>query len=711
MPIQTKQSVRSESKSGSIAAAKNKAVAVSNVAIPCQRISSLISRQVRIVACTMLAVMLAACDSADDDRDNNDFANIVRPTNFIEPNSSPGVTGAFQRPPSNADDDDMDAAGIGGVSDGGGDGNDAVPDAGGDGNDGVTDTSGDGDDGVPDAGGDGDDGVPDAGGDGNGGVPDAGGDGNGGVTDAGGTDEPVLTIVVGQPISSVSVGESPVDLVFDPDTSSFNASVPFLVSSVPVSINGGPVIDVPLEPGNNLVSIETLSNGDVTALNIDRASVESLLPPQFLKDGSSMLESNFGQAVAVDEDLLAILGRDTEQRLNIFRLQGDIWQLEQVVELSGQSISIDEQRIAVGDIDGGGRNIPGFGNGTVAILERFNNSWNVVAELTAENPGVADQFGHAVALVGDTLLVGAPGEDSSATGINGDATLNDAFDSGAAYLFVRQNDQWVQNTYFKGDSTAGGDQFGFSVAARDGLLVVGAPGEASSATGVNGDPQDNSLVDSGAAFIFERGNSGLSQVAYLKASNTGVGDAFGTAVDLTDTTVVVGAPDEDSGFSGNPSVLESDDSLNNAGAVYTFIDNGTAWVQSAYLKSSSPDNLDRFGNDLAIESNTLVIAAPSEDGSNTVISETVFDNSTNNGGAVFIFQNMTVAESNNMGVWSQELVVRGTSPDAGDRFGSSVSLGDGTLAVGVPGESSNPQPVANPADDSLAGAGAVFVFR
>jgi len=131
MPIQTKQSVRSESKSGSIAAAKNKAVAVSNVAIPCQRISSLISRQVRIVACTMLAVMLAACDSADDDRDNNDFANIVRPTNFIEPNSSPGVTGAFQRPPSNADDDDMDAAGIGGVSDGGGDGNDAVPDAGG----------------------------------------------------------------------------------------------------------------------------------------------------------------------------------------------------------------------------------------------------------------------------------------------------------------------------------------------------------------------------------------------------------------------------------------------------------------------------------------------------------------------------------------------------------------------------------------------------
>jgi len=534
---------------------------------------------------------------------------------------------------------------------------------------------------------------------------DAGGDATGGV------DESALTIVVDQPISSVTIGDIPLDPVFDPDISSFNASVPFLMNSVLVSINGGPAIEVPLQPGNNLVIVETLANGDTTALNIERAGVESLLPPQFLKDGSSVLESNFGRAVAVDDDLLAILGRDTEQRLNIFRLQGDIWQLEQVVELSGQSISIDEQRIAVGNIDGGGRDIPGFGNGTVAILERFNNRWNVVAELAAENPGVADQFGHAVALVGDTLLVGAPGEDSSATGINGDATLNDAFDTGAAYLFVRQNDQWMQTSYFKGDSTAGGDRFGFSIAARNGLIVVGAPGEASSATGVNGDARDNSLVDSGAAFIFERTDAGVSQAAYLKASNTGVGDAFGTAVDLTDTTVVVGAPNEDSGFSGNPSILESDNSLGNAGAVYTFVDNGTAWVQSAFLKSSSPDNQDRFGDDLAIESNTLVIAAPSEDGSNTVISETVFDNATNDGGAVFIFQNMTVAEPRNMGLWSQQLVVRGTSPDAGDIFGSSVSLGDGTLAIGVPGESSNPQPVANPADNSLAGAGAVFIFR
>jgi len=517
-------------------------------------------------------------------------------------------------------------------------------------------------------------------------------------------DESALTIVVDQPISSVTIGDIPLDPVFDPDISSFNASVPFLMNSVLVSINGGPAIEVPLQPGNNLVIVETLANGDTTALNIERAGVESLLPPQFLKDGSSVLESNFGRAVAVDDDLLAILGRDTEQRLNIFRLQGDIWQLEQVVELSGQSISIDEQRIAVGNINGGGRDIPGFGNGTVAILERFNNRWNVVAELAAENPGVADQFGHAVALVGDTLLVGAPGEDSSATGINGDATLNDAFDTGAAYLFVRQNDQWMQTSYFKGDSTAGGDRFGFSIAARNGLIVVGAPGEASSATGVNGDARDNSLVDSGAAFIFERTDAGVSQAAYLKASNTGVGDAFGTAVDLTDTTVVVGAPNEDSGFSGNPSILESDNSLDNAGAVYTFVDNGTAWVQSAFLKSSSPDNQDRFGDDLAIESNTLVIAAPSEDGSNTVISETVFDNATNDGGAVFIFQNMTVAEPRNMGLWSQQLVVRGTSPDAGDVFGSSVSLGDGTLAIGVPGESSNPQPVANPTDNSLAGA-------
>jgi len=151
MPIQTEQLSCSESESGSKPLVKYNAVAVSNVANSWQRNSALVSRRASIVACTMLSVTLAACDRTDGDRDNDDFANIVRPTTFIEPNPSPGVTGAFQSPNSGIGGSDLDTDGTGGVPDAGGDGNGGVPDAGGDGNGGVPDADGDGNGGVPDA--------------------------------------------------------------------------------------------------------------------------------------------------------------------------------------------------------------------------------------------------------------------------------------------------------------------------------------------------------------------------------------------------------------------------------------------------------------------------------------------------------------------------------------------------------------------------------
>jgi len=144
MPIQTEQLSCSESESGSKPLVKYNAVAVSNVANSWQRNSALVSRRASIVACTMLSVTLAACDRTDGDRDNDDFANIVRPTTFIEPNPSPGVTGAFQSPNSGIGGSDLDTDGTGGVPDAGGDGNGGVPDAGGDGNGGVPDADGDG---------------------------------------------------------------------------------------------------------------------------------------------------------------------------------------------------------------------------------------------------------------------------------------------------------------------------------------------------------------------------------------------------------------------------------------------------------------------------------------------------------------------------------------------------------------------------------------
>src|SRR6185369_2669701 len=56
--------------------------------------------------------------------------------------------------------------------------------------------------------------------------------------------------------------------------------------------------------------------------------------------------------------------------------------------------------------------------------------------------GVGDNFGWSVATSGDTMVIGAPGEDSNATGVNGNQTDNTARDSGAAYVFVRDGTNW-----------------------------------------------------------------------------------------------------------------------------------------------------------------------------------------------------------------------------------------------------------------------------
>src|SRR5215470_11011768 len=138
------------------------------------------------------------------------------------------------------------------------------------------------------------------------------------------------------------------------------------------------------------------------------------------------------------------------------------------------------------------------------------------AYLKASNTGISDYFGWSVAVSGDTVVVGADQESSSATGVNGNQADDSASASGAAYVFVRNGTVWSQQAYLKASNTEASDQFGFSLAISGDTVVVGAPNEASSATGVNGNQANNSASFSGAAYVFVRSGSVWSQQAYLK---------------------------------------------------------------------------------------------------------------------------------------------------------------------------------------------------
>jgi len=295
--------------------------------------------------------------------------------------------------------------------------------------------------------------------------------------------------------------------------------------------------------------------------------------------------------------------------------------------------------------------------------------------------------------------------------VNQNQSDNSARNSGAVYVFSRNGSSWSQQAYLKASNTGVGDEFGAAVSLNgDGnTLAVGAFNEGSNATGVNQNQSDNSAKNSGAVYVFSRNGSLWNQQAYLKASNTDVGDEFGFVVNLSGdgNTLAVGAFNEGSNATG-VNQNQSDNSASGSGAVYVFSRSGSIWSQQAYLKASNTDAGDEFGFvvNLSGDGNTLAVGAVSEGSNATGVNQNQSDNSAIVSGAVYVF-------SRNGSIWNQQAYLKASNTDAGDRFGAAVSLsGDGnTLAVGAFLEDSNATGVnQNQSDNSASGSGAVYVF-
>jgi len=157
--------------------------------------------------------------------------------------------------------------------------------------------------------------------------------------------------------------------------------------------------------------------------------------------------------------------------------------------------------------------------GAVYVFTRDGGGvWTQQAYVKASNTepgGFGDRFGSSVTLSdnGNTLAVSAIAEASAATGVNGDQTDNSAPFAGAVYVFTRDTGGvWAQQAYVKASNTEQQEFFGDEIfdggiptLSGDGnTLAVGAQGEDSAATGVDGDQADNSAIDAGAVYVFER---------------------------------------------------------------------------------------------------------------------------------------------------------------------------------------------------------------
>ena len=354
-------------------------------------------------------------------------------------------------------------------------------------------------------------------------------------------------------------------------------------------------------------------------------------------------------------------------------------------------------------VGGNGADNSAYQSGAAYVFVRSGSTWTQQAYLKASNTEAGDQFGVSVAVSGDTAVIGASGEDSNATGVDGSQADNSASNSGAAYVFVRSGSTWAQQAYLKASNTGAGDGFGVSVALSGDTVVIGAANESSSATGVGGNQADNSALYSGAAYVFTRSGSTWTQQAYFKASNTRTGDTFGYSVAVSGDTAVIGAFGETSnatGVNGN----QVDNSAYLAGAAYVFVRSGSTWTQQAYLKASNTEAHNYFGLSVAVSGDTAVIGAPGESSNATGVNGNQTDNSANASGAAYVFNRIG-------GTWTQQAYLKASNTGTGDQFGNSVAVSGDTVVIGAPGESSSATGVnGNQTDNSVSNSGAAYVF-
>jgi hypothetical protein len=369
----------------------------------------------------------------------------------------------------------------------------------------------------------------------------------------------------------------------------------------------------------------------------------------------------------------------------------------------GFSVAVSEGVIYVG--------APGVdGKGAAYAFQVSNGIWDGTPLVPPPHYPIdsGDRYGASISAWKGTVVVGAPGEDSRAVGVNG-FHENELADSGAAYVFTGMASF---HSYLKASNTDSGDRFGAAVSVRRSVILVGAPEEASAATGTGADQDDNSLPGAGAAYIFENpDDAGWSQGAYLKPNQNPNRHAFhfGASVAVGIGAVVVGAPGE-SGEKPGPNAQPIGFDAPGSGSAHVFFrpTTGVPYVQCAYLKADVVSPLDSFGTSLSLDDSwNLLVGAPGDHSGSAGVNpaRTGFRPGA---GAAYLFRAPSFT-----GPWTQHSYIKASNTGADDQFGLAVaqdSLGSGTLAVGAPGEDS--AGVLNPPDNNDAeDSGSVYVFR
>lgn len=454
-------------------------------------------------------------------------------------------------------------------------------------------------------------------------------------------------------------------------------------TSVPIDFNNGSI--APLH-------ITVTSTGQQTQ---DYAvSISVARSHDYIKASDTQQGEEFSEALALSGDTLAVgagpgrpdFGGQVTGRggVYIFTRQGLTWSQQAHIDAdlgswsAAPSIALDGDTLAV--------RAWAAGNPVIYVFTRAASWWSAEAtlDLSALSQDPPDQvtFG-SIALSGATLAIGANGLAGS-----------------SVYVFTRSGTTWSQQASLYvplagppvDPNLPAFPSLPVAVALSGDRLALGVPTDRSAATGIGGDPSDSSADGAGAVHVFVRTGATWSQEAYVKASNTRANAQFGSAVALSDATLVVGSKNESSDASG-----VGGDQTNTygpgTGAVYVYSRSTTAWSQQAYLKATPWDGTRPyvFGHSVGLSGNTVVVGAR--------------HNPNNPEGTVFAFTRTGAT-------WSAYAHIETPSPFWGNgNYGDSLAVSADTLAVGSMRDSSNATGINGDEQNQSAGeSGAVFVF-
>lgn len=349
----------------------------------------------------------------------------------------------------------------------------------------------------------------------------------------------------------------------------------------------------------------------------------------------------FGVSVALDAETAVIGASGKTERGDsaagatyVFTLLAGTWAAQQ--KLLPDISAVDNFFGAAVAVSGDTALIGAFGDdidvnvdqGAAVVFVRSAGVWTKQQRLTSADGSANDKFGFSVALSGDVAVVGAIGDDISGS------------DQGSAYVYSRSGESWSQQPRLLDPLGGTDDKFGAPVAISGDALLVGASFD---------DIWGNANQGSASIFVICQG---LTEQQKLTAANGGASDFFGYSVAISGDTAVVGSIDSDIGGKANQ------------GSANVFVRTGATWTQQQRLTAADGAASDGFGVSVAISGDTAVVGA-------------VFDDPGGNSeqGSAYVFVRSGAT-------WTQQQKLTASDGAAGDHF-SSVAISGDTVVVGA----------------------------